>query len=482
MVEGQKGNDDPQIKDWEESRLKWDPRLRCTFKADDRIYSLRGLRQIGKTTLIKLEIRQKLETVPKWNIVYYSFELESSPRDVIGVIDEYFDRAKQTDMKRKFMFLDEISNIQNWQQAIKKLKDQGKLKDCTVVVTGSHSMDIRHATELLPGRRGVPTSETLDKILLPMKFGEYVKTIDKQIGRFMDKEGIAAAKRLSIIQNLAQGKIDELIELSVYQKELNRHFDNYLLTGGIPVAINEFLREGFVPDSIYQTYLDAIAGNLKHVDYDMSQVVKIIPNIISTVSTPTSWRSLTKNSDIKSHHTVAEYVKILEDMFVLQVFYRYDAAKDRAKFDGNKKIYFHDSFFLHALNGLIAQKESFKLSMKYLDNPGLKSRLAEQTVANHAVSLAFNTSGRKSGFEYQSSVFYWRSKSGREVDFAIRDGESLIPIEVKYQNQIKNDDLYGVNDFRKTARAKNGIILTKNDLRVKSGVSLVPVSLFLLLV
>ena len=48
-------NADPQIKDWEESKLKWDPGLDA-FKADDYIYSLRGPRQVGKTTLIKLWI------------------------------------------------------------------------------------------------------------------------------------------------------------------------------------------------------------------------------------------------------------------------------------------------------------------------------------------------------------------------------------------------------------------------------------------
>ena len=58
-------DDDPQIKIWKESKLKWSPRLRYTFHAGDYVYSLRGPRQVGKTTLVKLEIRQVLDLCAK---------------------------------------------------------------------------------------------------------------------------------------------------------------------------------------------------------------------------------------------------------------------------------------------------------------------------------------------------------------------------------------------------------------------------------
>lgn len=53
-------DNDPEIQKWEASNLKWDPRLRHTFKHEDLIYSLRGPRQVGKTTLVKLMIRDFL--------------------------------------------------------------------------------------------------------------------------------------------------------------------------------------------------------------------------------------------------------------------------------------------------------------------------------------------------------------------------------------------------------------------------------------
>ena len=475
-------HEDPQIKAWEESELKWIPGH--MFKSNDYIYSLRGPRQVGKTTLIKLRILQILKRIPQGNVMYYSFELENSPRDIITVINEYFNRPKQTKEKRRFIFLDEVSNIVNWQRAIKKLKDQGKLENCTVVVTGSHSMDVRHATELLPGRRGTTNNEILDKILSPMKFSEYISTVDKQMKREMEQRSlISTIKRSAIIKNLIRGKIDnDLMELSTYQNELNKHFDNYLLTGGIPTVVNEFVKNGFIQNSFYETQLDTITGDLKRANKDISYIAQLIPNIITSIGTEISWNTLKKNSDIGSHHTVEEYVKTLADMFVLSIFYKYNSVSKMPKFDSGKKIYFRDPFFLHGLNGSIHQKESFKQSAKSLDDPKFKSSIVEQIVAEHMTRLAFNITERKIGFNYQYSAFYWKNKNKKEVDFVVRNGDSFIPVEVKYQNQIKKDDLYGIIDFKKIANIKNGIVLTKDQLRGESEAVLIPTSLFLLLV
>lgn len=175
-------------------------------------------------------------------------------------------------------------------------------------------------------------------------------------------------------------------------------------------------------------------------------------------------------------------VKTLSDMFTLSIFYRYNSNEDKPKFDGLKKIFFHDSFFFHAWNGHISQKDPYEYSIRLLDDPEFKSRMVEQVVADHCIRMGFNMTTKKTGFDYQSSVFYWKSKAKREVDFVVRDNDSLIPIEVKYQNKIKTGDFYGLIDFKKATKTKRGIILTKNDLRIEKEVVLIPVSLFLLLV
>jgi len=144
-------------------------------------------------------------------------------------------------------------------------------------------------------------------------------------------------------------------------------------------------------------------------------------------------------------------------------------------------VFFRDPFLFHALNGHVSRKDPYEHSVKLLDSPELKSRLVEQTVAGHCAGTAFSMAGKKTGFGYQSSVFCWKGRAKREVDFVVRDNDRLIPIEVRYRTDIKKDDFYGLIDFAKAAKTQRGIIIAKNDLRVESEAVLVPASLFLLL-
>jgi len=137
---------------------------------------------------------------------------------------------------------------------------------------------------------------------------------------------------------------------------------------------------------------------------------------------------------------------------------------------------------MHALNGYVSQTDSYRLSVKTLDSPETKSKITGQVVADHCLRMAFSMTSNKMGFSHRSSVFYWKSKTSREVDFVVRDNDTLIPIEVKYQNQIKRDDLYGLIDFKKATKIDRGFIITKNKLQVENGMVLIPASLFLLLV
>ena len=67
---------DKELRTWNESIIKWDPRIRKKFNFnEDIVYSLRGPRQVGKTTLTKLQIKHLLQQgVSRWNIFYYPFE------------------------------------------------------------------------------------------------------------------------------------------------------------------------------------------------------------------------------------------------------------------------------------------------------------------------------------------------------------------------------------------------------------------------
>ena len=286
-----------------------------------------------------------------------------------------------------------------------------------------------------------------------------------------------------MIRNLADGVIDDsLYEISAFQNELGRHLETYLMTGGMPIAVNEFLKKGFIPDSTYRVYVDAVMGGLQVAGKDTPYAMQLFPNIVRSIGTPTSWDSLRKDSEIGSRRATERYVRTLSDMFVLSVFYLYNPETNMPKFDGLKKVFFQDPFFMHGINGRIAQENPYEYSAKMLDDPVYRGRLVEQAVADHCIRMARDMVSIKAGFSPLLSAFYWMGRASREVDFVVRDKDSLVPIEVKYQNGIRRDDFYGLNDFKKAAGVNRGIMITRNNLEVKGGAALIPASLFLMLV
>lgn len=467
---------DPHIRAWAESGLGWSPIMR--FEDGDYVYSLRGTRQVGKTTTIKLDIQQRLKTCPGNAVLYYAFDLENSPREMVDIIEQYLNWSRLPS-ERRYLYLDEVTNVRNWQKAIKYLKDRGRLVNCTVVVVGSNSVDLRKGTELLPGRRGI-SNEPLDRIQEPLKFGDYVTAVNRDLGNSIKKyrdHGISA------ILQMAEGDMPEdVYALTVFLSKLNSHLDEYFVVGGMPIAVTAFKRRGIVPDSVYKTYLDAVTNDLKSIGSNMVYVEQMMPNIIKSVCSPVSWRSLYRDTDIGSHHTVPEYIMTLADAFVLNVVYRYNMSSDGPKYNGMKKIYFRDPLFLHAWNTARRQESIFKSSLAYAEDANIKPRIAEQTAAGHITRLAFSISGNKIMHSDRQSVFYWSSKNNNEIDFTVRNGDGIIPIEVKYKNRIRTEDMYGIIDMRKAGGAPAGLVLTRDEIGRKGGNVLVPLAVFLALI
>jgi len=176
---------------------------------------------VGKTTLVKKLIRGLIldERRDARRVFYYSCDIVDSPRELIEIVTKYIIGARQDTKKRLYIFLDEISSVRDWQRGVKYLADSGRLRGVTLILTGSHSIDIKRGQERLPGRRG-SVNEVLDKILVPMKFSEYVETIDESLREKIRTLGLLPLNgRKACIRHLVEGKIpSELHELSYLQE------------------------------------------------------------------------------------------------------------------------------------------------------------------------------------------------------------------------------------------------------------------------
>uniref|UniRef100_A0A7C3J2L8 ATP-binding protein n=1 Tax=Candidatus Methanomethylicus mesodigestus TaxID=1867258 RepID=A0A7C3J2L8_9CREN len=485
---------DPQVTEWRGAAFRWVPRLCRTFEDADVIYTMRGPRRVGKTTLLKLKIMELLRkgTPPK-NILYFSCDLLDGPRQLAETVDLYLDQVRgETPSagknERTHIFIDEVSSVKDWQKGLKAIIDAGKLRGCTVILTGSHSMDIRKASETLAGRRGDAASlryGSPDKVFLPMKFSEYAETRSAEVrGAIREVRALSPEGRKAALLQVLDGKLPELFRGVMGQsRRLEEMLDDYLITGGMPQAINEYASRHAISDGTYSDFVDLIMKDISQWGGEEVLARQVLWRVSETMATQVSPNALKEGTEIADYRTVEKYLNALKGSFVLGTAYRLDVTRGQPFYRKERKVYFVDPFIFHACRGWLSGRDAFDASNMFLETAEMKGRLLEGVVFSHMARLAYGLAPSPL-FDASSAVFYWKSRKGRELDFAFSLEGKYVPVEVKYSSRIRREDCYSIYDFMKTGTAaRRGIVVTRDVLEVEAGGSCakVPCYLFLLL-
>lgn len=156
------------------------------------LYILRGPRQIGKSTLLKTAISKLIEKGERRSILYIPLDTVKDFRVLRDILLDFLKFSKSE--KKRYIFLDEICMVENWQKAIKELRDNTDFADDLFVLTGSSAWDIKRASERLPGRKG---NVKLDVLPLPMMFSEFFENIEKKKSPKYSEKGIKKTFDLS---------------------------------------------------------------------------------------------------------------------------------------------------------------------------------------------------------------------------------------------------------------------------------------------
>jgi hypothetical protein len=462
----------------------WDPRIRHTFELqNDIVYSIRGPRQVGKTTMMKLMILDLLgQGHSPRNIMYFSCDLLESPRHLSELVKTYLKWLGKERKDRVYVFLDEVSSIRDWQKAIKHLADSGLITGVTLFLSGSHTSDLRHATERLPGRRGIAT-DSYDKVLLPMKFSEYVETRDPKYGTLIKGlDLLRREQRIQAICDLADGKVDpRLNEINLHTNELNVMLSDYLVSGGICRSMNDYLTTGRVSVATMATYLHAILGDIARQNKKETYLRQVMSRVIDTMGTPVSWNTIRKGTDMASHTTAEDYVNTLKENFIVCYLHCLDPRRGGADFDKEKKIYFEDPFIFHTCRSWVIGGNFHENTTRFVQSDTDEGRLVEAVCAGHVARLCYSISQQKDFFTVENSLFYWKGAEGKEVDFVFRIRDRFLPVEIKYQSSISTGDIQGLISFRNLCPSFKGLLLTKDKFDDSMSVLAVPVSNFLML-
>lgn len=445
--------------------------LKKRITSNQSVLTIRGPRQVGKTTIVGQLIYSLLNDAghSAENILYINAEnsqvISNSDNIISDSIDVYQSNVLRESIREIentiYVFIDEVQKLPDWASKIKYYTDT--YSGVKFVLTGSISTLIRQeSSETLVGR--------LDEyLMMPMKFIEYVRYHE-----VLDKSTIyekSNTVRKSLKTSVKTGDTDHvtpnLVDILGRYGEVVpkiRHLkDRYLLKGGYPGVIDENISQTF---SILDSNItNTVTGDIPSVfpAQKPEQLLRLISLIAYSSGQKLSVNNLA-NSTKLDNSTVDKYLEYLEEFFLIDRISKHRVSEyDRG---GQKMGYVSDVGHLNTLNANLAEET--------LENNQLLGPILETAIFDHSKRLQFYLSDHQS-----SELAYWDGRG--EVDFVLSGQNYVLPIEVK-NGDPENRDLRGIQNFISVSNADFGIVVNNsNVLKEDKDLIYIPSWLFMFL-
>ncbi len=369
-----------------------------------------GPRQVGKTTLMKLleeELKQRGEPT-----LFLNLDIEEDRRHLSSQSD-LLAKIRLEVGSRGYVFIDEIQRKEDAGLFLKGLYDMGL--PYKFIVSGSGSVELKERIkESLVGRKKL---FELD----PVDFEEFVGY----------RTGYRYESSLKDFFRVEKTKTLELL----------REYLNY---GGYPrVVISETHEKKLeVIEDIFSSYIDRdirefVSSNRVDVYADLIRLLS------ARLSTPINMSEISSLLGI-STPTLKNYLWYGEKTFILRRI---------SPFFRNRR------------------KELTKMPVYYFVDVGLRNYCLGRfgnLVTSEDFSMVFQNLVynllRAKTKRFGATVHFWRTKDGSEVDFVIRLGEKVIPVEVKFQELKRAKVTRSLRSFIRRYRPERAYVVSLSSL------------------
>lgn len=379
------------------------------------IICITGVRRCGKSTVLYQLIDHLIEngTSPT-NILYFNLD-EPFEDKSISILDRIFENYIEINNPagQKYIFLDEIQNIENWEMWLKKYYDLYDT-DIKFVITGSNSTMLSDKlSTLLTGR-------IISKTVYPLSFKEYLIFVEF-----------------------------ELKDADVQRSEVIHHFLNYMNSGGFPEVVLE--DDADINLMRLNEYFDSILLRdiiVSKKIRESSKLIELANYSLTNISALLSYTKMSKAIGL-SVSSIKEYLLYLEQAYLIYQlnFFSY-SLKTSLAIQKPRKIYCID-------NGL-RNAASFKFSPD-------EGKLVE--------NITFIELKRR-GLE----VYYWKGRREVDFVVKNRDN-SLAGINVTYSDTIEERETKALLEFKEQFgnQVSELILITRNVGKSEDGITYVPV-------
>jgi len=399
--------------------------------SSQRAVMLLGARRVGKTSILYQLIDHALgqNTSPR-KILFLSLD---HPLFQFSNLHQLLEQAAQcAEIRRadfEYIYLDEIQYTPDWAKWLKTFVQEPIKR--RIVATGSAAATLKAKGP----DEGV--GRWIDVLVSMLSLAEFTV--------LRGHSPAAPPQKFNLKNPAGLAPLD-----ADSQQRVMAEFQEYLLRGGFP----ELAAAGLDLDTAQSLLSGDIAEKVLHRDmaalYGVRQLLSLKQIFLAVAFRSSEIIDRAKLAvDFQvSSPTVNQYLLYLQYAFLIRQAFNYNPAANKAV-RSHPKLYVSDAALRHAV---------MRRGAAVLENPQGMGPIVETTVFNQVFAWAR---------ENLSTVYYWRSpqKPYREVDVVVCTQEGkLIPLEVKYQNQIRDDDLRGLREFREKygSRVIASYLITKN--------------------
>lgn len=348
-----------------------------TLPQEPGLLLIRGPRQYGKSTWLESEIKKSISMFGPGSTYYLNGDFVENVHDLERSIHE-LTSLFSTHSKVKRLFIDEITAIDSWELALKRLADKGRLRDILIISTGSKAKDLRRGSERLPGRKGKLARNNY--LFTPVSFNEFKRVCGEEL-----KSDVLSA---------------------------------YILSGGCPIACNEITIHHQIPEYIITMIRDWIYGECAMSGKSRDSLISIMNQLIQYGGNPVGYSKLARNSGMANNTVAAGYIELLADLMTVSASYAWDAAK-HVSIKG-KQCKFH---FINVLAAIVWYPARIRSIHDFNSLSGKeKSKFYEWIVGQELWRRA-----ALKGEEIPELMNFWQSDD-REIDYVVN---SRHMIEVK---------------------------------------------------
>jgi predicted AAA+ superfamily ATPase len=391
------------------------------------IIAIIGLRRVGKTILLK-QIINSLDAQQN-NLCYIAFDdIDFQKYQIAEELINYFFEFSDKNNTR-YLFLDEVQKLPDWTDLIKTIYDTEE--NLKIFISGSASLELNNYKETLAGR-------ILTFRMPVLTFNEFVRYFGWE--HSLDTENMFREYDLKFADK---------------KERYHELFANYLIKGAFPelfdvdISESEFINK-YINESVIEKAIADVAKLTGEDEKIIYELFRLLANSNAQLFEIVNLSGILKIN----RNLVSRYISLLEKSFLIKVSYNFTASVAK-QVRSSKKQYFAHSSMVIALLGYpfeVIQTE-------------IAGHLVEGIIANHIEKSAF-----------------WRSPQKDEVDIVTAE---KLPIEVKYQSSITNNDLRPLLKYCRKFNVEKGIIVTKDLFEIRSidnkEITFIPAWLFLLL-